>query len=121
MDPSTEFMAPLMRCSYRALQGGPVEESQMLERIRQLAAQGKTRKDIAAELGVTEGAVRFRMREHKIPAKGQRGPKPKEPKVPSLEPLRQALELVDGAPDAAERAAAVEVLLARVRRVVGER
>ena len=96
-----------------------MEESELLENIRKLAAQEKTRKEIAAELGVTEGAVRFRMREHKIPARAARGPKPKERKPPDLEPLREAVALVDSASDPVERGGALEVLLARARRVVG--
>jgi hypothetical protein len=97
----------------------PEDEQATLERIRELAGQGLTRKEIAAEVGLTVDAVRWKMREHKIPARERRGPRPKQPTVPSLEGLREALELVDGAPDPDERDAALQVLVARVRRAVG--
>lgn len=89
------------------------------DEIATLTAQGKTRKEIAAELGLRVDTVRRHARERGIEPQPRRGPigaKARETSSAGLpEPVLEALERVDAAVGHAARVEALEVLAARVR------
>jgi predicted transcriptional regulator len=89
------------------------------DEIAALTAQGRTRKEIAAELGLRVDTVRRHARERGIEPQPRRGPiaaKAREVAAGGLPaPVLEALERVDSAVGRAAREEALEVLAARVR------
>lgn len=93
-----------------------VKEALVAE-ITDLAKQGKSRNEIAAELGVGVDTVRRHARENRIPPGAKRGPKPTPKPVQLPAPVLEALEQVDSAAGKAARLEALETLAERVRAV----
>lgn len=91
-------------------------EPEWLPQLRELAAAGLSRAEIATRLGRSPGSVLHYLRQYRIPTTGRRGRKPAPPELPPK--IVAALEAVDGAAGVRERAAALEALADVVRGIV---
>ncbi len=99
--------------------GAPSEDvaKVLVAEIARLAGEGRSRKEIGAELGLRVDTVRRHARENEIAAGAKRGPKPTRKPVQLPTPVLEALEAVDAAEGRAAELEALRTLAERVREV----